>query len=188
MSSNDSSDNEQNITVKKKTIKKNVNVKDIQSSNSFDSSDSDIKVKKQKKKILQSNDDSENDIVVKKKVGKPKGSTKKDNYSNERKKLIDELDKILGLDDDDREFSVTDFDKNSGKINEILALDKRIRKYFCYGTWPYYKNLEGVMKRPYLTLLKSIYSDCDYEIIQNDSKITKGGVTTKKMYVSFVKK
>jgi len=131
---------------------------------------------------------SSEDFDIFKKGGRPKGSTK-DVHKKDRDIIFKRLEFILGIRSDKKEFCVNDIDNDDEKINQILYMIDDIKKYFKCGRWSYFRNLNGNQpKKPYLSLVKSIYCDFGYESIQNVIKEKKDGVVKKRTYIVFVKK
>ena len=109
-----------------------------------------------------------------KKVGKPKGFTKAEIYMSDREKIIDKLEKILGLSTENRYFCVNDIDKYKEKIDDIISLENDVKKYFNYGGWGYFKGT--VQSKPYVSLIKAIYKDMKYKILTTSkTSIDKDG-------------
>ena len=105
-----------------------------------------------------------------KKVGKPKGFTKAEIYTTDREKIIDTLEKILGLTKENRYFCVNDIDKHKDKVDDIISLENDVKKYFNYGGWGYFKGT--VQSKPYVSLIKAIYKDMNYKILTTSKTST----------------
>lgn len=128
--------------------------------------------------ISNSISNSNNDIVLKK--NKP---TKKEYYKQERDLLICELNKIIGIDSDNYKIFLYEIENNEN-IDKYLSdnIDK-IRKFYKTGKWSYFSNdiLKG--KDNWIGLLRSLYSDSNYEIISKQKTNTFNGV--KKQYTEW---
>jgi len=104
-----------------------------------------------------------------KKRNKP---SKEDYYKNERLFFINELNDCLGLNDDNN--SILIYELNNNIIQDFIKNNEyKIKKYFKYSRWGYYrtdnKNLSS--------LIKNIYKHEKYDIftkrvnIKNDNNI-----------------
>jgi hypothetical protein len=104
-----------------------------------------------------------------KKRNKP---SKEDYYKNERLLFINELNDCLGLNDDNN--SILIYELNNNIIQDFIKNNEyKIKKYFKYSRWGYYrtdnKNLSS--------LIKNIYKHEKYNIftkrvnIKNDNNI-----------------
>ena len=95
-----------------------------------------------------------------------KRRNKKQMYSVEREKMIEEMNEILGItEENDNTLYLYELEKND-KIREYLKNNmSRIRKYHKTGTWGFFSNDELKGKGNYTTLLRTLYVDNDYEIL-----------------------
>jgi len=86
---------------------------------------------------------------------------KNDKFFNEQSMILNNLEKILNLDNDNRSFILYYLDNNTEQQKQILALIPEIRKYFSCGSWT---AINRSVKKKYLSLLRSIYKSMGYSI------------------------
>jgi hypothetical protein len=104
------------------------------------------------------NEKSEEKIKMKKRA------TKKEKYAQERKEIIQELNEIVGINQNNQIF-LYELERNE-KVNEYLKKNiEKIRKYHKTGSWGYFSNEQTKGKGNDLGLLRSIYLDNDYSIL-----------------------
>ena len=107
-----------------------------------------------------------------------KRSTKKELYKREREEIIEEINKIIGINDDKNEIYLYELERND-EIKEYLKNNlKRIRQYHKTVTWGYFSNEKIKGKDNEIGLLRTLYIDNDYDIlsklkINNFEKIKK---------------
>jgi hypothetical protein len=109
-----------------------------------------------------------------------KRRTKKEIYQTERNEIINNLNKILGLNDKNSLFYYEL--ENNNELKEYLKNNiENIRKYFKTGTWGYFSNepLKGMGNE--INLVRALYNDCDYNIL---SKRKTGKVNNEKKLVT----
>ncbi len=118
-------------------------------------------------------DDSDNNEETKVKRTRNR-LTKKQQYVEERKEIINRLNNILGLNDKNNTFYLYDVE-NSKEIKEkIKELSEDVKKYFKCGTWYYYTagtNGEVVTE---ISLIRALYRDADLTLTKKDVNIKKG--------------
>ena len=83
-------------------------------------------------------------------------------YENERKKLLEKMFSILGVNSENNKFYLHELDSNEKKQQEILDLEPEIKKYFICGRWSCFKNPN--MKREALSFVKHVVKDMGYEL------------------------
>lgn len=91
---------------------------------------------------------------------------KQNMFKEERQKLINELNEIIGISANKNYFILHDIDNDNVK-NKIKKLVPEVKKYYKYGSWHYFKEEE---KQDEIGLLKTIYKYSDY-ILTNKKKI-----------------
>ena len=94
-------------------------------------------------------------------------------FKEERKKLLDTLFDVLGINKTNTIFYIEDINNSEAKQQKILLLIEDIKKYFAYGNWVYFckKNVTD----PCISLSKSILKDMDVKFTtvtlrDNDTK------------------
>ena len=66
--------------------------------------------------------------------------TKKQQFSNERAELIQQLNNIIGIDDKKNWVYLYDLEHNEEILKSIKELEKQISKYHKCGMWGYFSN------------------------------------------------
>ena len=91
--------------------------------------------------------------------------TKKQQFKNEREIIINNLNNIIGIDDNNSCFYLYELEKKDEIKNYLIDNIENIKKYYKIGKWGFFSNdvLKG--KDNYIGLLRSLYLDSDYEII-----------------------
>ncbi len=91
-------------------------------------------------------------------------STKKELYKEKREELINELNKIIGIDKNNQIF-LYELEKNE-KVKEFLKNNiEKIRKYHKTGSWGYFSGDYSKGRDNEIGLLRSLYLDNDYNIL-----------------------
>lgn len=117
------------------------------------------------------------DVRSKNLGGRPSKNIK---YIDEKKKVLQKLFHILKINDQNKNVFINDLDEDLNIQEDINHLSKDAKKYFNSGNWAYFKKKDQI-KRPYLSLIKSILKDMkiNTEIIKiyepNGKKIKKSG-------------
>lgn len=101
-----------------------------------------------------SNNDNNVSDVKKPRKKKEGALKKKDKYIEQRKNVMDRLNKILGITDSVRSFDLLDI--NETKQTEIENLEDDMRKYFNCSRSRLYKTGLNV-ERKFLSMIKLIY-------------------------------
>ena len=101
--------------------------------------------------------------------------TKAQIYKEERRKIILELEKLIGLNEINRGVLLYNLEHNK-QLKEYLKQNiPDIKKYYKCGTWNYFVNQhtkEGE-ELSEISLLKAIFKDENYEIISRRKKNAK---------------
>ena len=117
-----------------------------------------------------------------------KRSTKKEMYEEEREKIIQELNKILGVDEKNNEIFLYDLERNE-KVKEFLKNNiLNIQKYYKCGTWGYFSNDHKKGSGNEITLLRSIYKNDDYDILSKRIMNERDGKKKPRVVLLFIKK
>jgi len=93
--------------------------------------------------------------------------TKAQQYKEERQKIVLELEKLMGLTENNRGILLYDLEHNEQLKEYLKEQIDNIKKYYKCGTWNYFVNQhtkEGEQLSE-ISLLKAIFKDDRYEII-----------------------
>ena len=158
--------------INKKTLNDNVKIKVVETD-----SDNDIV----KDDVKKSNNNEDNKV---KNLG---GRLKKaDKYKNERLEILNKLNNILGITEDNNKFLLYDIDNNEDKQKEIIGLASDIEKYFSCSGWSYFsKDLQD--NRKYMSLMRSIYKQFNYNLYVKSVIISKDNKKIKTQQYSVFK-
>jgi hypothetical protein len=86
--------------------------------------------------------------------------SKKVIFQKERNELMKQLKEILKVKDDRFDANLVNSQKDIQ--DKICNLSGDIKKYFSVSAWSYYRNRSG--ERGYLSLVKNVFKDMDFEI------------------------
>jgi hypothetical protein len=95
----------------------------------------------------------------KRSINKPKKSVR---YKQERELLILELEKLMGLNENNRHVLLYDLEKNDKLNKYLISQIPNIKQYFKCGSWNYFVCQNGQPNQ--ISLLKSIFKDNEYEV------------------------
>jgi len=116
-------------------------------------------------KIINENESEENNSNSDNKNERKIRSTKKELYKKEREEIINDLNKIIGIDEKNNSIFLYELERND-KVKEYIRMNlKRIRRYHKTGSWGYFSNELSKGKGNEIGLLRSLYNDNDYDII-----------------------
>jgi hypothetical protein len=90
---------------------------------------------------------------------------KKTRYAKERNELIEKLNNLIGINKTKNTIFLYELEKNANLKSELEQLVPNIKKYFKYGHWGYFSNDTNRGQYNHIGLMRSIYTDCDYEIL-----------------------
>ena len=90
--------------------------------------------------------------------------TKKQQYSKEREELIQQLNNIIGIDDKKNYVYLYDLEHNEEINNYIKNNIDTIKTIFKTGSFGYFSNDKSRGKGNTIGLVRSLYTDCDYDI------------------------
>jgi hypothetical protein len=113
---------------------------------------------------------------------------KKDKFMKERQDIINKLDKILGLDENNRTIILYYLQNDEKKIEDIKELAKMVMFYFSVSEWSYYKNKKKDVRNRELSLIKSIYKDSGYEIKKKLKPVLEGDIKIMSIEYEIIKK
>ena len=118
---------------------------------------------KETNSISNNNNDNDN-----KQENKPKRTrnklTKKQQFSKERAELIQQLNNIIGIDDKKNWVYLYDLEHNEEIENYIKNNIDTIKTIFKTGNFGYFSNDKSRGKDNTIGLVRSLYTDCDYDI------------------------
>ena len=90
--------------------------------------------------------------------------TKKQQYNKEREELIQQLNNIIGIDDKKNYIYLYDLEHNEEINNYIKNNIGTIKTIFKTGSFGYFSNDKSRGKGNTIGLVRSLYTDCDYDI------------------------
>ena len=104
----------------------------------------------------------------------------KQKFKNERNNIIDNLNNLIGIDENNNCFFLYELEKKEDVKKYLSDNIDDIKKYYKVGKWGFFSNdiLKG--KDNYIGLLRSLYLDSDYEIISKSKIATFENI--KKQY------
>ena len=105
-------------------------------------------------------------------------------FKEEREKLINKLNVIIGISTNKNSFILHDIDNDIVK-NKIKELVPEVKKYYKYGSWHYFKEEE---KQDEIGLLKSIYKYSDYVLTNKKKILERDGVKKQHTEIHINKK
>jgi hypothetical protein len=138
---------------------------------------SNIKTKQNKKNKL-TNTLTENVEIIKKKK-----KTKAENYKNERQVFIEELEKKMGLDENNRTAILHDLENNEELKKYLKEKIPYIRKLYKSGSWNYFKTKDACI----IGLLKSIFKTEKYNIMNKQKSKEINGIKKNYSILHFFK-
>lgn len=90
--------------------------------------------------------------------------TKKQQFVKEREELVGKLNNIIGIDEKKNYVYLYDLENNK-EVNEFVKNNiQNIKTYFKTGNWGYFSNDISRGKDNTIGLIRTLYTDCDYEI------------------------
>jgi hypothetical protein len=107
------------------------------------------------------NNDKNDNVKIKKTRNR---LTKKQQFSKERDELILELNNIIGIDEKKNYVYLYDLEHNDEIIKYIESKIETIKTIFKTGSWGYFSTEKSRGKDNNIGLIRSLYTDCDYEI------------------------
>jgi hypothetical protein len=85
-------------------------------------------------------------------------------YTEERKETAKKMLSILGINEDNKMFSLQKLDEDLEKQKKIMDLIEEIKKYFLYSRWSYFGNKKKEFKRAYLSIIKYLMKDMNIKM------------------------
>ncbi len=114
--------------------------------------------------------------------------TKKEQFVKEREEFINQLSNIIGIDEKKNSLFLNELEKNQKLKEFILSNDELIRKIFKAGNWGYYSNEEIKGKGNIVGLVRSIYTDSNYDITSKSKTNVFDNIKKQFTYLTFYKK
>jgi hypothetical protein len=114
--------------------------------------------------------------------------TKKEQFVKEREEFINQLSNIIGIDEKKNSLFLNELEKNQKLKEFILSNDELIRKIFKAGNWGYYSNEEIKGKGNIVGLVRSIYTDSNYDITSKSKTNVFDNIKKQYTYLTFYKK
>jgi len=131
---------------------------------------------------LTSNSETPNENNKRVKRNRP---SKAKRFSEERKKLIKELERMMGLTEEVRGVLLYDLNRNEELKEYLKNKIPEIRKLYKCGCWNYFIQKEE--KRDIVGLLKSIFKSEKYELVSKMKYAERGGERKKYSHIYFLK-
>ena len=125
---------------------------------------------------------NENNKRVKRTRNRP---SKAERYTQEREKLIKELERMMGLTEEVRGALLYDLNRNEELKEYLKNKIPEIRKLYKCGCWNYFIQKEE--KRDIVGLLKSIFKSEKYELVSKMKYAERGGERKKYSHIYFLK-
>lgn len=116
-----------------------------------------------------------------------KRSTKKELYREEREVFIKELNKIIGI-GENNQICLYDLERNDKAKDFLKNNILNIQKYYKCGTWGYFSNETKKGSGNEITLLRSIYKNDDYDILSKRIMNERDGKKKPYTVLIFIKK
>ncbi len=85
-------------------------------------------------------------------------------YTNERKELLQKLFSILEVSENSNMISLKKIEEDVEKQKQIIDLETDIKKYFVCSRWNYFTNKHRELKRNYLSLIRSICKEMEFNM------------------------
>lgn len=116
-----------------------------------------------------------------------KRRTKKELFKNERDEIIKNLNELLDLNNNKNSVFYYELENNENVKEYVRNNIENIRKYFKTGTWGYFSNdpLKGQGNE--VGLIRTLYTDCDYDIISKRKVVKISGEKKQTTELYFVK-
>lgn len=103
--------------------------------------------------------------IAKKIIKRRNRPDKKTRYAKERELLIEKLNQLIGLNKENNSIFLYELERNINLKNEVEKLVPDIKKYFKYGHWGYFSNEQCRGSENYVSLIRAIYTDNNYEVV-----------------------
>jgi len=110
--------------------------------------------------------------------------TKAQQYKEERQKIVLELEKIIGLNENNRGILLYDLENNNILKKYLKEQLENIKKYYKCGSWNFFIQKEE--NRDIIGLLKSIFKNENYKLINDKKYIEKNGIKKQYTYLHII--
>ena len=110
---------------------------------------------------------------------------KNERFENERKELIKELERLMGLSEGVRGVLLYDLEHNEELKSYLIEKVPEIKRLYRYGSWNYFKENDN---KDEIGLLKSIFKDSKYLITNKKKVVERGGIKKQYNDLYFLKK
>jgi len=114
-------------------------------------------------------------------------STKKDLYNKEREMIINEINRLIGLDKENHVI-LYDLEHNEVLKRRLNELVPEIKKYYKCGNWGYFSTDEKKGMGNEIGLLKALYKNEDYEITSKRKMCIRDSIKKLQVELYFNKK
>lgn len=91
---------------------------------------------------------------------------KTDKFKNEQLEVLNEIKKILNITNENQIIYFNNINNDNEIKNKIIQLENKIKIYFKFSTWTYFKNLYNNKDREISSLIKSVFKACDYRAVR----------------------
>lgn len=178
---------QRNKKTKTKTLKnfdefeKTIDILTEKSDNSQEFSSSSLKQKK-------ATNSSTKDTLDTKSVKKRNKRTKAQTFEKERKILVEELEKKVGLTENNRGITLYELEKNEELKEYLKNKIPEIQKIYRCGCWNYFTKLNTDLKVSEISLLKSIFKNENYILLNKKANIEIEGNKQPCTKLFFIKK
>ena len=117
--------------------------------------------------------------------GKRVRRNKKQMYSVEREKIIEEIMEILGVSEENRTFILYDVENSLELKKKMDEMSDKIKRYFKTGNWNYYIQRNNGEQSPMIGLIRSILRDNGIDLTKKDItiKINEKKIRTTKYFL-----
>ncbi len=120
--------------------------------------------------IIQDDSDNNEEIKIKRTRNR---LTKKQQFVEERKEIINRLNNILGLNDKNNTFYLYDVENSNEIKQKITELSEDVKKYFKCGNWNYFVSTNNGEEALEIGLIRAVYRDEDWILTKKDVCIKK---------------
>lgn len=128
--------------------------------------------------------DVENNVKYKLDGKKRKRANKSELYGTEREKLIEELEKLMNLDENGGVY-LYELNRNENMKNYLKRNEELIKKIYRTCNWSYM--IKSEEKRNEVGLLKSIYKNSRYNLVSQLKYADFDGIHKKYTFIYFLK-
>jgi hypothetical protein len=112
--------------------------------------------------------------------------TKKQQYVEERSNFINDLNKLIGVNEKNNYVYLYDLENNNDLQEKIINLVPEIKKLHKCGAWGYFLEKERGGGNV-IGLIRSIYRDNDYVITMKNKTIERNGNKINSVVYYFIK-